>query len=151
MVAAALLCASAAAAQEAPDLVFHGGVVVTMSDDLTRAEAVAVRGGNIVAVGSSSELLELAGTGASTIDLGGRTLMPGFVDAHSHLFNDAAGQELSLEEAQQMALENGITAFGNMFSDELFVEEMTSFATAYALDRETEVGSIEVGKLGQIW
>ena len=49
------------------------------------AEAVAIRGDQIIAVGSSSDMLALAGPGTRKIDLGGRAAVPGFVDGHPHM------------------------------------------------------------------
>jgi hypothetical protein len=51
-----------------------------------RAEAVAVRGGRIAAVGSAAEVSALVGPGTRVIELGGRTVTPGLVDAHCHLY-----------------------------------------------------------------
>ncbi len=51
--------------------------------------------------------------------------MPGFVDAHTHLFNDAELYlDMSLEEAQAVALENGITSLGNLYVDQRFLEQI---------------------------
>ena len=69
-------------------LVFQGGTVITMDDDLPIAEAVLVQDGLIVAVGSDEEISNLVGDEAVIIDLQGRTLLPGFIDAHSHWLND---------------------------------------------------------------
>lgn len=66
------------------DLVFHGGPILTIVDDRPTAEAVAVKDGRIVAVGSEADVLRAAGDGARRVDLQGRTLMPGFVDSHGH-------------------------------------------------------------------
>lgn len=71
-----------------------------------------MRGERIEAVESSAEMLALAGPDAAAINLDGRTLMPGFVDAHTHLLNDHRSQGLSLDEAQHEALKNGITTLG---------------------------------------
>jgi predicted amidohydrolase YtcJ len=49
-----------------------------------RAQAVAVTGGRFAAVGSNREILSLATGGSRKIDLGGRTVLPGFIDAHAH-------------------------------------------------------------------
>src|SRR4249920_141595 len=46
--------------------------------------AVAVRGGRVVAVGSDADAREAAGEGAEVIDLAGRLVVPGFIDAHAH-------------------------------------------------------------------
>ena len=68
-----------------PDTIFAGGTVLTVDETHPAAEAVAVRDGRIAAVGSNEEVRSLAGPGTSVIELDGRTLVPGFVDAHSHL------------------------------------------------------------------
>jgi predicted amidohydrolase YtcJ len=67
------------------DAVYFGGPILTMDDARPRAEAVAVRGGRILAVGAKDEVLARAGRGARLVDLGGRTLLPGFVDPHGHV------------------------------------------------------------------
>ena len=50
-----------------------------------RGEAVAVRDGRVVAIGSSAEIRELAADGVTMVDLNGRTVLPGFIDCHVHL------------------------------------------------------------------
>ncbi len=74
----------AARAAEPADLVLTGGVVHTLDARRPRAEAVAVRGGRIVAVGTSAELRAYAGPQTRVLPLAGRTLVPGFEDAHAH-------------------------------------------------------------------
>jgi len=68
------------------DTLYVGGDIVTVNDAQPTAEAVAVKDGRILAVGTRTEL-EKAHKGKSTnvVDLGGRTLAPGFVDGHAHL------------------------------------------------------------------
>ncbi len=87
--AAALLLISSgiAAAQEAADRIFIGGTVLTMEDAIPRAEAVAVKGGRIVAVGTEAEVMVRRGDGTVVTDLGGKALLPGFIDAHTHYIN----------------------------------------------------------------
>ncbi len=65
---------------------FVRGTVLTMEPEQPVAEALAVRDGRVAAVGSSAEILRLRETepGATVVDLGGRCLLPGFVDAHAH-------------------------------------------------------------------
>jgi len=67
------------------DLVFVSGVVVTMNARQPIAEAVAVRNGRIAAVGAGPDIEALRGPGTQVIDLGGKGLSPGLIDAHSHL------------------------------------------------------------------
>ena len=78
------LGARAARAAEPADLLLTNGVVHTVDASRPRAEAVAVKGARIVAVGTSAELRAYRGPGTRVIDLGGRTLVPGFEDAHAH-------------------------------------------------------------------
>jgi len=72
-------------AQETADRIWSGGKILTMNDAAMRAEAVAERGGKIVAVGNTAEVLKLKGPSTVLINLGGRTMLPGFVDAHGHV------------------------------------------------------------------
>ncbi len=75
------------------DLVLTGGTVMTMAPEQPRAEAVAVRGGRIAAVGSAAEVGALIGPGTKVIDLHGRPVTPGLVDAHCHLYGLGASLE----------------------------------------------------------
>ncbi|HTX63160.1 MAG TPA: amidohydrolase [Acidimicrobiales bacterium] len=68
----------------AADVVLVNGVVHTVDPSLPRASAVAVRGGSIVAVGGDGAVRDLRGPRTETIDLRGRTVLPGFQDAHAH-------------------------------------------------------------------
>ena len=66
------------------DLLFKNGSILTMEDSPAAVEALAVRGGRIQAAGTLQEVSRLAGERTRTIDLGGRSLTPGLIDAHSH-------------------------------------------------------------------
>ncbi len=70
--------------QVRPDLILHRGNVFTIDPDVPRAEAIAIAGDRVFAVGSDDEVLGLATSSTRRIDLGGRTVVPGFIDAHSH-------------------------------------------------------------------
>lgn len=75
-----------APALPAADLIITGGPIVTMEGDQpTIVEAVAVDDGKIVYVGTKAEALQRQGTGTVLKDLGGKTLMPGFIDGHAHV------------------------------------------------------------------
>jgi predicted amidohydrolase YtcJ len=74
-----------AASLEAAEHVWFGGPILTMNDGAMRAEAVAERGGKIIAVGSRDSVMALKGPATKLIDLKGRTMLPGFVDAHGHV------------------------------------------------------------------
>lgn len=80
----AVLLAGPAFAADPADVIYHGGDVVTVDDQNPAAEAVAVKGGRIVAVGKKADVLKLKGDATTLVDLGGRALLPGFVDGHGH-------------------------------------------------------------------
>lgn len=84
----ALLVATAPAAvtaQQPADLILTGGNVYTVDESHPRAQAVAVRDGRVVFVGSSSEAEALRGAGTRVVDLEGKTVIPGMIDSHGHL------------------------------------------------------------------
>ncbi len=84
--AAAAIAASISfgSAQQPADTIFHNGKVLTVDANFSVAEAVAVRGDQILAVGTNTEILRLAGPDTVRIDLKGRTLTPGLIHTHVH-------------------------------------------------------------------
>ena len=68
------------------ELIISGGDIVTLNELQPQAEAVAVSGGRIVAVGYRDEIMKLMGPGTRLLDLHGKTLVPGFIDAHGHAY-----------------------------------------------------------------
>lgn len=70
--------------QAEPDLVLHNGAIWTVGDSVPEAEALAIGAGRIIAVGTSREMLALAGARTRKVDLGGKRVTPGFHDAHAH-------------------------------------------------------------------
>ncbi|MGE3305399.1 MAG: amidohydrolase [Rhizobiaceae bacterium] len=72
------------------DLIVTNARVLTMDEGNPRAEAVAIRDGKILAVGSRSDIAALKGEGTEVIDAGGHSVLPGFIEAHMHLFAGAA-------------------------------------------------------------
>jgi predicted amidohydrolase YtcJ len=79
------------------DLVLINGRVLTMDAHDTVAQAVAVRDGKIVAVGSNAAIEPLAGASTQVIDLDGRTSIPGLTDCHVHLASDSGRSVESVE------------------------------------------------------
>ncbi len=69
----------------AADAIYSGGPILTMNDAAPTAEAVAVRGGRILAVGTRQQVEATRGPGTRTVNLEGRTMLPGFVDPHGHV------------------------------------------------------------------
>jgi predicted amidohydrolase YtcJ len=74
------------APDQTADTIYHGGTILTIDDANPRAEAVAVKDGKILAVGNKDEVLRTRGEATQLVDLAGRTMLPGFVDAHGHVF-----------------------------------------------------------------
>ena len=70
--------------KEGPDAVFYNGNVLTVDAGFRRVEAFAVLRDRIAAVGTSAEMLALAGNKTQKIDLQGKTVLPGIVDSHAH-------------------------------------------------------------------
>ena len=68
-----------------PDLILHGANVITIDAANPRAQAVAIAGDRIFAVGSDKDILNLATVRTRKVDLTGRTVVPGFIDAHTHV------------------------------------------------------------------
>ena len=66
------------------DKIFVGGDIITVDDKNPEAQAIAVHNGKIQAIGSENEVLKYEGYNTEVIDLKGNTLMPGFIDIHTH-------------------------------------------------------------------
>jgi predicted amidohydrolase YtcJ len=71
----------------AADHVLLNGRILTIDPSFSIAEAIAVREGSIIAVGSDIEIRQLVGHGTAVDDLGGATVLPGLIDAHNHLLS----------------------------------------------------------------
>jgi len=85
-----LLAFAGAALAQSPDTLLVNGKVVTADERGTLHEALAVREGRIVALGSTAEIKRLAGTQTQVIDLAGRTVIPGLIDSHMHAIRAAS-------------------------------------------------------------
>ena len=81
----AIACARGPAwAQLYPDAIYYNGKIVTVDKEFSIARAVAIKGDKFVGVGSDKEVLSLAGPDTRRIDLKGRTVIPGLIEAHAH-------------------------------------------------------------------
>jgi len=80
-----LLFAPLLATAAVPDVIYVNGTIVTVNEENPQAEALAIKGDRIVAVGSTRKIRSLAGDGTRVIDLDGATMLPGFYDNHIHL------------------------------------------------------------------
>jgi hypothetical protein len=129
--------------------IYHNGVILTMDVENPAAQAMAIRGNVIEVVGRDQDILAGRDEQAQTINLQGRTLMPGFVDAHSHLFNDRGKMGLSLDEAQNLALRHGITALADLYVDQGAFKDLTRFAEGGFLRVRTHMYLVAADNCGR--
>ncbi|MFZ1477012.1 MAG: amidohydrolase [Sphingorhabdus sp.] len=89
----------AATPPKAPDTILTGGSIITMAgDEAASVEAILVREGRIATTGSLEEVKKATRGKAETVDLKGRTLLPGFIDAHGHM--GFVGQNAAMAQLQ---------------------------------------------------
>ncbi len=88
------------------DVVLRGGKVVSVDPDIGEAQALAVRGHEIAAVGTDAEIDALVGPDTRVIELDGRTAIPGFIEGHGHY--------MSLGRAQQILDLNDVANYGEI-------------------------------------
>ena len=79
-----------------PDVIFHNGRITTLNKSQPQANAVAVKDGKFVAVGTDAEVLALAGSGTRKIDLQKRSVLPGLFDNHTHVIRGGLNYNLEL-------------------------------------------------------
>ena len=70
-----------------PDKLIVNANILTVDSHNPRAEALAIKNGKFVAVGANKDVEHLAGTGTKVINLSGKTVVPGFIDAHIHVMS----------------------------------------------------------------
>src|SRR3984885_1261571 len=102
-IALACLLSALSASAQAPDLILVHGKILTVDAKDSIAQAIAIRQGKIIAVGSDKKIQQLAGSKARVIDLHGRTATPGLIDSHAHL---ATG---GVEELYSVSLSDAAT------------------------------------------
>lgn len=97
----ALLAPELARSQETetpsvPDLILRDGRVTTLNPAAPGAEALAIQDGRIVGVGSTDEIMRLAGAATTVVDLAGRRVIPGLNDSHTHLIRGGLNYNMEL-------------------------------------------------------
>jgi predicted amidohydrolase YtcJ len=104
-----LLAAVPHAQQPVADVILTNGKIITVDERFTIAQAVAVRGERILAVGTNQEIGRLAGPNTRRIDLRGRAVLPGLIDNHAHFMEEGVlwTDELRLDgvETRKQAIE----------------------------------------------
>ena len=114
------LCVYAADKNQAAESVYYNGTVITMTEDSSgkpvTAQAVLVKDGKIAEVGTTKTILKKASKNANKFDLKGQTLLPGFIDAHSHISSYA--QTLAIAQLGQATDISDIIKAMKEFKDE---------------------------------
>ena len=95
VIAVSLLLPSGSTMPEQADVIFINGNVYTVNDKQPRAEAIAVKGGRILFVGSNARVKTFQGAATRVIDLHGNTVVPGLTDSHYHL-SGVGAREINL-------------------------------------------------------
>ncbi len=115
------------------DYLFTNAAVFTADPANPRAEAVAVRGNRILAVGRAAELAELRGPRTEVIDGGGRSLLPGLIDSHFHLlWGSLKLDKLRLEDAHDLdAIRDAIAAYAAANPQREWIEGVQLKYSAY--------------------
>ncbi len=86
----------AQSATGAADLILHNGRITTLDRQIPEAQAVAIRGGRFVAVGTDQELMARADAATKRIDLKGRRVIPGLIDSHMHIIRGGLNYNMEL-------------------------------------------------------
>jgi predicted amidohydrolase YtcJ len=125
---------SASPAGESADVIFTDANVMTMDDAHPRAQAVAVKGDTIMAVGTNEEIAKLQGPGTGAVSLGGKTLVPGFIDTHQHRIGDGPSA-LGLEPKALIdaAIDEGYTTIDELYVDQGRLEQLRDLDGSGAL------------------
>jgi predicted amidohydrolase YtcJ len=95
-------------APTSPDLIVHNAKVTTLQSDRPEAEAFAVRGERIVAVGGEADIMRLRTDNTRIIDSGGRRVIPGLNDSHFHLVRGGRDYNLELRWDGVESLQRGL-------------------------------------------
>ncbi|MCY4119917.1 MAG: amidohydrolase family protein [Acidobacteria bacterium] len=132
VVAARGASARQAAGDDPTDIVFLGEHIVTMDPAQPAVEAVAVRGETIAAAGSREDVLALRGEATRVVELGGRALLPGFIDAHGHFL--AVGRSL-----------DALSLHPPPVGDVRNIDDVVRKIQAWIAEREIPAGGLVVG------
>jgi len=132
-------------------MLLYNGRIYTMEERPQVVEAILIRGKRIIAIGPTRRLLRLAGPRTELIDLKGKVAFPGFIDPHTHLFNMAEAKGLTLDEAQQLAIENGITAVANMFTNPPQAEQYIRYAKEGNMRIRLFLYLVQTDSCGTFW
>jgi predicted amidohydrolase YtcJ len=141
------------------DLVLVNGRVITVNPFDSVAEAVAVKDGRVLKVGSTADIKRLAGRRTKTIDLKGRALLPGFIDTHEHCIRrglqldwvnckamGSLGEAVEALRAKASSKKEGDWVVGSWFDESQWKDKR--FPNRYDLDKASTVHPIYLGRAG---
>ena len=86
------------------DLILKNGKIISMNTQESIFQAVAVKFGKIVAVGSNEYIDKYIGSETKTVDLLGKTVVPGFIDSHGHFINEGSAKELYVDLSEEAGI-----------------------------------------------
>ena len=112
------------------DVIFTDGNILTMDSGNLNGQAIAIHENKILAVGAQEDILKLRGESTVLVSLDGLTLMPGFVDAHSHMFEEQLLADQAALPGQQMAIEHGVTTTAEFYVDQVILNKLKAVADA---------------------
>ena len=115
--ALALIFATSAYAQDTAEAVYRNGKIYTVDGSQPWVEAVAIKDGKFLVVGSNADAEAVTGDGTEVVDLGGQFVMPGIVDLHVHPFATPLFNMINLD-------------FSDPYDTDLMIEELKAFAEA---------------------
>jgi predicted amidohydrolase YtcJ len=108
-----VLIAAAPAAAQAPDVILVNGRIVTLDARSSIQQALAVRDGQIVAVGDTAAIRKQAGASTRLVDLQGRTVIPGLIDSHMHAIRAALSFSTEVNWIGARSLKEALTRIGD--------------------------------------
>jgi predicted amidohydrolase YtcJ len=137
---------------EPADVIFHNGNIITIEKILPLAKALAVRGNLIQSVGDEKEVLAYRGAQTVMVDLQGKTLMPGFVEGHTHYTRNGWGDGVLLKTLMDNLLAFGLTSITEMHSTDDYInamlqaEKKSEILVRMNIFGEYNCGSLDNGK-----
>lgn len=127
--------------------IFFNGTILLMDSAQTVVEAILILEDKIAAIGSEDDILSMAGEGTILVNLNGATIMPGFVDAHAHSFNNIWRDDF--EAGQQFMLSHGITTTAEMFVEEALINDLQAFDESGQLRMRVSLYPVRVDNCGE--